>query len=85
MVNQLSGRTGVITRKTRIVKNVLQVEAYNLASININKPFYIIPLITFDDKDVAEYLKKNHLINITINNEDLVQIFTNTQECYNFI
>lgn len=82
--SELIGRTGIITRKTRIVKNVLQVEAYNLASININKPFYIIPLISFDDKDVAEYLKKESPEKYDINNEDLVEILTNTQECYKF-
>ena len=82
--SELNGRTGKITRKTRIVKNVLQVEAYNLASININKPFYIIPLIRFDDKDVAEFLKKESPESYVMSNEDLVQIFTNTQDCYKF-
>tara|TARA_A100001015_G_scaffold303145_1_gene392319 strand:- start:237 stop:2741 length:2505 start_codon:yes stop_codon:yes gene_type:complete len=82
--SELHGRIGILTRKTRIVKNILQIEAYNIASININKPFYIIPLISFDDKDVANYLQKEDSEKYTIDNEELVNIFTNTEECYKF-
>ena len=82
--SELNSREGIITRKTRIVKNVVQIESYNLTSININKPFYIIPLISFDDKDVAEYLKKEKPDEYSIENDDLINILTNTQECYKF-
>ena len=81
---KLSGRSGTITRKTRIVKNVIEIESYNLAQTNITNPFYIIPLITFDDKDVAEYLKKDDIDKYKIQNEDLVSILTDNQESYKF-
>ena len=44
-----------------IVKNVIEIESYNLAQANITNPFYIIPLVRFDDKDVAEYLNKDNI------------------------
>ena len=81
---KLSGRSGTITRKTRIVKNVIEIESYNLAQANITNPFYIIPLVRFDDKDVAEYLKKDNIDNYKIQNEDLVNILTDNQESYKF-
>ncbi|OUU14733.1 MAG: hypothetical protein CBB97_24720 [Candidatus Endolissoclinum sp. TMED37] len=81
---KLSGRSGTITRKTRIVKNVIEIESYNLAQANITNPFYIIPLVRFDDKDVAEYLNKDNIDNYKIQNEDLVNILTDNQESYKF-
>ena len=82
--SSLEGRKGVIKRKTRIVKRVLQIEPYNIGNVNVDKKLYIIPLISFDDKDVANYLNKSDPDKYVINNDDLLGILTDMQKSYQF-
>ena len=82
--SSLIGRSGIIKRKVKTPKNVLKLEIQNLINTNLNKPIYIIPLISFDDKDVALFLKKDDVENYIIEPDDLLNILIDTEKAYKF-
>lgn len=83
LISQLIKRSGTIKRKTAIPKHVLSIEPSNLINTTNNKPIFIIPLISFDDNDIKNFLKINDDKYI-IKTEDLLNILIDNEKSYKF-